>query len=556
MSRSIRDSPEVMDLIASMLRWNPIDRATAESGLEAWERRNPERTWSSTPSVRSATLPLDPGGASSQKPASEWTGMGSAGAEAVSILAPSSRGIAESEAGYAPSGTMTPQDSSQNKSGIDTQSAPMCKCSGNCGNRSCMRKRRALYSKKRDSEQPKKRRAAQICEMITSAPGQWCRNCTCAQDGCNKARSRLTHLCHRHLQELSKIAKGTHYMSPNGPRKLDEAWSEEVKLIAIHGWMLKDMCPGDVEAFSAALDKLIGAKAKLTGYDLLNGYVVAVLKLPEVVLEWVGLTLAGTETVTEAVSKSDSRSKLRTAADYTTATIKLAAIVDRMDARWQCQQLMGGSQQSVFGLRKLLTNLDMIPTNPARGATIAPGPQYREHMWANLTKIAEDFDKRYPDGLSLPKTVEETLLFAKRVAEFLAEFPKNFGHGKSDDVDLNSGYIRKCIVRKFIVWARRHTPSDIWDAWTLEQVLMVTPDKLNLLEGVTKTWNGHQIKRNFAVSSFMLSCWACLFHAVDNKYREALLTPSVQLQQLCLQMKQENKGCEPSMRTLGRLFVD
>ena len=92
----------------------------------------------------------------------------------------------------------------------------------------------------------------------------------------------------------------------------------------------------------------------------------------------------------------------------------------------------------------------------------------------------------------MPKTVEETLLFAKRVAEFPAEFPKNFGLGKIDGEDKDSGYIRKLIMRKFIEWASGHTPSDLWDAWTLEQVLMVTPDKLNLLGGVTKTWGGQQ----------------------------------------------------------------
>ena len=101
--------------------------------------------------------------------------------------------------------------------------------------------------------------------------------------------------------------------------------------------MIKDMCPCDVEASSAALDKL---RAKLSGYDLLNGYVFPVLKLPDVVLEGVGLTSAGTETEAEAVSKPDSRSKLRTAADHTNATIKLAEIVDSIDSKWHYQQLM------------------------------------------------------------------------------------------------------------------------------------------------------------------------------------------------------------------------
>ena len=118
---------------------------------------------------------------------------------------------------------------------------------------------------------------------------------------------------------------------------MDEAWSEEVKPMATHGWMIKDMCPCDVEASSAALDKL---RAKFSGFDLLNGYVFPVLKLPDVVLEGVGLTSAGTETEAEAVSKPDSRSKLRTAADHTNATIKLAEIVDSIDSKWHYQQLM------------------------------------------------------------------------------------------------------------------------------------------------------------------------------------------------------------------------
>ena len=76
----------------------------------------------------------------------------------------------------------------------------------------------------------------------------------------------------------------------------------------------------------------------MNGYDLLN--VFAVPKLPDVVLERVGLTLAGTETEAEAVSRSASRSKLRTAADHTNATIKLAEIVDSIDSKWHCQRLM------------------------------------------------------------------------------------------------------------------------------------------------------------------------------------------------------------------------
>ena len=103
-------------------------------------------------------------------------------------------------------------------------------------------------------------------------------------------------------------------------------------------------------------------------------------------------------------------------------------------------------------------------------ATIAPRLRHREHKCANLIKIVKDFGRRYPGGLSLPKTVEETLLFAKRAAESLAEFPQNFGLWKIGSEDQNSGYIRKHIAGKFIERVRGHTPSDLWDAWTLEQV--------------------------------------------------------------------------------------
>ena len=254
----------------------------------------------------------------------------------------------------------------------------------------------------------------------------------------------------------------------------------------------------------------------MNGYDLLN--VFAVPKLPDVVLERVGLTLAGTETEAEAVSKSDSRSKLRTAADYMNATIKLAEIANSMDASWQYQQLKDGTQQLICGLHAFLSKLEMMPKDHDGAATVAPRLRHREHKCANLIKIVKDFGRRYPRGLSLPKIVEETLLFTKRVAESLAEFPQNFGLWKIGSEDQNSGYIRKHIAGKFIERVRGHTPSDLWDAWTLEQVLMVTLDRMNLPQGATQTWDGQQIKRNFAVSSFMLSCWACLFHAADSKY--------------------------------------
>ena len=550
--RSMQNSPEVMDLIAALLCWNPTDRATAESGLKVWKRLNPERARSGTPSVLSTTLSQGSGGDSSEKQTPERTTMDSSGAEAVSGSAPGTCATAQGEAVSQSPQTTTSQDSAQ-KNCADMQIAEMCKCSGNCGNRSCMRKKRRLKSGS-DSEQAKRRRAGQICDMIPCAPGQFCRNCTCTQEGCSKPRAMLQHLCLKHATQASNLKRKL-YMSPRGPLQMDEAWSEEVKLIATHGWMLKDMCPCDIEACTAALDKLIGGKAKLSGYDLLNGYVVAVLKLPDVVLEWVGLTLAGTETEAEAVSRSASRSKLRTAADYMNATIKLARIVDSIDTDWQCQQLLGGTQQLIFGLTTLLRKLDMMSDTKDGAASIAPKLQHRDDQWAELIKIAKDFDDRYPEGLSLPKTVEETLLFAKRVAEFLVKFPKKFGLGTLVGEGKNSGYVRKHIVRKFVEWARGHTPSDLWDAWTLEQVLEVTPDKMNLLQGVPRTWDGQQIKQKFAVSSFMLSCWACLFHGVDSKNRAALAKPSVKLQQLFLEKKEENRGCEPRLGLLARLFA-
>ena len=92
----------------------------------------------------------------------------------------------------------------------------------------------------------------------------------------------------------------------------------------------------------------------------------------------------------------------------------------------------GGTQQLFYGLDA--QKLDMMPKDQDGAATIAPRLRHREHKWANLIKIAEDIDKRYTEGRSLPKTVEETLLFAKRVAEFPAEFPKNFGLGKKSTV--------------------------------------------------------------------------------------------------------------------------
>ena len=80
-----------------------------------------------------------------------------------------------------------------------------------------MRKRRALASKN-DSEQPKKRRAGQICEMIAGAPGLWCRSCSCAQDGCIRARTKLTHLRRRHdMPKTRPSRQSAHTTESGGP---------------------------------------------------------------------------------------------------------------------------------------------------------------------------------------------------------------------------------------------------------------------------------------------------------------------------------------------------
>ena len=114
----------------------------------------------------------------------------------------------------------------------------------------------------------------------------------------------------------------------------------------------------------------------------------------------------------------------------------------------------------------------------------------------------------------------------------------------------------KHIARKIIRWTQRRTPRAIWSSWTMDEISAFAPDKNDLLSALPPNKSSEELQSIFGVDAFMLSCWACLFHGVQEKNRPAFEKASAhsKMQQL-LQAIIKKHGHDPNLNTLGEGYV-
>ena len=198
----------------------------------------------------------------------------------------------------------------------------------------------------------------------------------------------------------------------------------------------------------------------------------------------------------------------------------------------------------------------------------------QEEVWTELVEIAEDFDKRNPEGILLPMhTHEQTHSFvfeAKELVQSFAEGGKYKGNTKEGAV---AKYLSKHIVRMIIMWTMRRTPSDIWDNWTFDQLKDIMPElyatsgpktlRLNkktpsrILKALPPRLDAKRARRIFGVSFFMLTYWAHKFHEVTKTHINAFEkagTLQVKMEQL-VKILTKDFMCEPSLNTLAREYL-
>jgi hypothetical protein len=330
-------------------------------------------------------------------------------------------------------------------------------------------------------------------------------------------------------------------------------------MVAHHGWMLAMMRPSDVTAFVQAADDLVDNYGVLSGHSLLQLWACAFLKWPLAIEGW-----------TRAMCRSGV---VRSAAEYAAASVLMAQDIDTEVQTWMHEQISTGVSNVIFGPVAMLSKLGIMckanrklslslsdnhhDNQDETVAELQIGKKQQVYLvspetsqWQLLVDIANDFG-----DLVLPSNGEEAKQFVTSVGTFLRKFPARYGHGAphrpTDNHESSEGYVRKCIMRKIILWVQTRTPPEVWETLTLQDMLALTPDKCDLLAPLCSDLTCQQINRVFGCPAYMVSLWACLFHGVKPVNRSMFDVSSDALWRTVCSLTQEH-GMEPSLDTLAQ----
>jgi serine/threonine protein kinase len=430
----------------------------------------------------------------------------------------------------------------------------VCACSGNCGLSTCNRAKALSYSRNAGTAHQS------FCLRDVQGTSNYCICCRCEVFDCQRQKNR-GRWCGKHASTLGKTElQPGQYLNACGVWAEDPAWSWELKMVAHHGWMLAMMCPSDVTAFVQAADDLVDNSGVLSGHCLLQLWTCAFLKWPHAIDGW-----------TRAVCRSGV---VRSAAEYAAASVMMAKDIDTEHQTWMHEQISTGVSNVIFGPVAMLSKLGIMckpDREPSLSQSVAVsldnqgeitaelqiGKKQQVYLvspetsqWQVLANLANDFE-----GLVLPSNSEEAKQFVTAVCTFLQQFPARYGHGAqhgpTDNHEPSEGYVRKCILRKIILWVQTRTPPEVWEALTLHDMLALTPDKCDLLAPLSADLTCQQMDRVFGCSAYMVSLWACLFHGVKPVNRCMFDVSSDTLWRTVCSLKQDH-GMEPSLDTLAQ----
>ena len=352
-------------------------------------------------------------------------------------------------------------------------------------------------------------------------------------------------------------------------------WRWELRMVALHGWMLARMSPCDLVAFLAGAGRVVrdcaSARVCLCGMDLVHLWAIAFLKWPKCVDIWASVVAAGTPGVSAGTPISLSTW-------YATQAVELARQCDLEEMTWMHEQISTGNQNVLFGpvvwLAKLGMNPDAQPhkrlkteLDPSNTQVLALGKARKSYhvcpnsaVWATLVAHADSFDKANPEGLGLPQTLEDLQAFVDTVDQFLQGFPEVFGYSeararkrKKVSSEEHSKYCRKHILRKILIWVHSKTSElPFWEHVSVQLLQKMSADKNDYLADLDAGLTWKQLRELFGISPLMISCWACLFTGVKtDAHKEVFSEASVRLWNTAQQLSEEHDGVEPNMRSLA-----
>ena len=126
-----------------------------------------------------------------------------------------------------------------------------------------------------------------------------------------------------------------------------------------------------------------------------------------------------------------------------------------------------------------------------------------------------------PDFLEVPKTSAQAAQTLKDLDGWLASFPAELQQGKGEEAQ-NRAYIRKHLVRKFVLSIERRNPGVMADV-TWEQLRCANPDSNMYTASISPSATWGELEAFWGLNPLMLECWTCFLGAVPSTIRKCLL---------------------------------
>ncbi len=499
-----------------------------------------------------------------------------------------------------------------------------CQCSGNCGRPQC-----ALEKKRGNVPACARARVRRggLAGVSAARPGRqpygdrspsdrFCDVCVCDVKDCAHVRASYLRCngvycktsgrwCAKHealLADKMKRPTSTYLTRAGLSCAFPAAWPWALRVVARHGWALREMCPCDLRAFLDAAPVVVDVgAAELSGFDLASLFNIAYLKWPPAIAHWAERTGRQIEARKDPAFLHEQ-------------SLELARHLNQKDYSWMHRQISTNRMVVVMGAQQWLRRLgvmakvecDAVGTaggrqvcpqpaqrkrtrgkrpaeSEAEGDPVAPkvsrtesapesrmaveaiAPEGRERVslsssskgadvlhvlcpepsvWCDLVEVAKE-----TRPIKRPMTKDAVRTFVAEVSEFLRRLPDQFGLGESGDT-----YVHNHVLRKIVLAT---VPLEIRGLLTVEEVERICPDENRNVAGIPKYWTGERIEEHFGIELLMVSCWACLAGAIPEKQREIFERASGRdLLALHIRMTRAHNGVEPSLATIAAELVD
>ena len=167
-------------------------------------------------------------------------------------------------------------------------------------------------------------------------------------------------------------------------------------------------------------------------------------------------------------------------------------------------------------------------------------------QWANLVQFANSLQ-----DMPEPTDVDSIRELTVKLGELLDGIPGCWGLGKSTD---ERGYVRKHILRKFVLWYQQRHKQAHWSNLDVADLMKVSPDMKEFLKPlIGRTLP--ELRDMFGLNPCMISCWACLLSQVQQKHRHVFnkTADAPALWDFAKSLKDRHGGEEASLRTLATL---